>query len=69
MSANNYLYLTKTKTGYRLREMNADITGTKVDRDGFWYEDFKDLGEAMKRAGDMMEVEDIEYGLRLGKLN
>lgn len=64
MSADNFLFLTKVKSKkpWRLSEVVGD-QGQES-----WHDHTEDLLDALVMAKDIMEVEDIEYGLRLGKL-
>jgi hypothetical protein len=54
------LYLTKTPKGYLLKEYQGDSH--------IWQGKYKTLQESLKQAEKIMREEDIEYGLRLGKL-
>lgn len=60
MSADTMLYLTKTPKGYLLKEYQGDSC--------IWQDRCETLLEALQKAKDIMKIEDIEYGLRLGKL-
>jgi len=61
MSANNYLLIEKIRTGYRVSDVDSDGSGGHFLRD----KPYPTLESAIHAANKYMELNEVEYGLRI----